>query len=117
VLALALAATGLYGVVSYAVSQRTREFGLRMAVGAQKLDVVRLVLKSAAITVATGIAVGLVLSLALGRVVASWAGGSTRDPVVLLMVSAVLLLVVAVACVLPARRAASIDPMRALRTE
>jgi len=116
-LALALAATGLYGVVSYAVSQRTREFGLRMAVGAQKLDVVHLVLKSAAITVVAGIAVGIVLSLALSRIVASWAGGSARDPFTLVIVSVVLLLVVAVACILPAKRAASVDPMSALRTE
>jgi len=116
-LALALAATGLYGVVSYSVSQRTREFGLRFAVGAQKLDVIRLVLRSAATTVAAGIGIGLLLSLTLGRIVDSWAGGSSRDPVVLLIVAAVFLCVAAAACVLPARRAASIDPMRALRTE
>lgn len=116
-LALALAATGLYGVVSYAVSQRSREFGLRIAVGARKLDVVHLVLKSAAITVVAGIAVGIVLSLALSRIVVSWAGGSARDPFMLVIVSVVLLLVVAVACILPARRAASIDPMSALRME
>ncbi len=117
ILALALAATGLYGVVSYAVSQRTREFGLRMAVGAQRMDVVRLVLKSAAITVAAGTVVGVVLSLALNRIMASWAGGSSRDPLVLLAVSIVLLVVATLACLVPARRAASIEPMRALRTE
>jgi predicted permease len=116
-LALALAATGLYGVVSYAVSQRTREFGLRMAVGAQRSDVVRLVLKSAAVTVAVGAGVGLLLSVALSRIVASWAGGSSRDPLVLLAVSLVLLAVASLACILPARRAASIEPMKALRTE
>jgi predicted permease len=117
VLALALAATGLYGVVSYAVSQRTREFGLRMAVGAQRSDVMQLVMKSAAITVAAGVVIGIVLSLALNRVMASWAGGSSRDPLILLTVSVVLLLVTAIACLIPARRAASIEPMNALRTE
>ncbi len=117
VLALVLAATGLYGVVSYAVSQRTREFGLRMAVGAQRSDVVRLVLKSAAITVAAGIGAGLVLSLALGRMLASWAGGSSRDPLMLCVVALLLLAVAAIACAWPARRAATIEPMRALRTE
>jgi putative ABC transport system permease protein len=88
-----------------------------MAVGAQRTDVVWLVLRSAAITVAMGACIGLVLSLALSQIMASWAGGSSRDPVTLLAVSGVLLLVAAIACLVPARRAASIDPMRALRTE
>ena len=117
VLALALAVTGLYGVVSYAVSQRTREFGLRFAVGAQKWDVVGLVLRSAVITVGSGIAAGMVASLALSRIMASWAGGSSRDPLLLSLVAFVFLLIAAMACVMPARRAAAIDPMRALRTE
>ena len=102
VLALVLAATGLYGVVSYAVSQRTREFGLRMAVGAQRSDVVRLVLKSALpLPVAAGIGAGLVLSLALGRMLASWAGGSSRDPLMLCVVALLLLAVAAIACAWP----------------
>jgi ABC-type antimicrobial peptide transport system permease subunit len=77
----------------------------------------RLVLKSAAITVAAGVVVGVVLSLALNRVMAAWAGGSSRDPLILVTVSAVLLLVTTLACLIPARRAASIEPMKALRTE
>lgn len=117
ILALALAATGLYGVVSYAVSQRTREFGLRMAVGAQRMDVVQLVLRSAIVTVAAGSVIGIVLSLALNRIMASWAGVSSRDPLILLAVTAVLLLVATLACLVPARRAASIEPMKALRAE
>jgi ABC-type antimicrobial peptide transport system permease subunit len=117
VLALALSATGLYGVVSYAVSQRTREFGLRMAVGAQRGDLVRLVIRSAIITVAVGTGVGLLLSLALSRVMASWAGGSARDPLTLIAVSVLLLIVAGMACLVPARRAASVEPMEALRTE
>ena len=117
ILALALAATGLYGVVAYAVSQRTREFGLRMAVGAQRMDVMRLVMKSAAVTVAVGVGVGVVLSLALSQIMASWAGGSSRDPFTLLAVCAVLIIVATIACLIPARRAASIEPMKALRME
>lgn len=116
-LALALAATGLYGVVSYAVSQRTREFGVRMAVGAQRSEIVKLVLRSAAVTVGAGAAIGLVLSLALNRLLSSWAGGSSRSPIVLLSVSCLLLLVAGIACLVPASRAASIDPSRALRAE
>jgi predicted permease len=116
-LALALAATGLYGVVSYAVSQRTREFGLRLAVGARKIDVVRLVLKSAAVTVGAGIGIGMLLSLGLSRIVASWAGGDSRDPMMLLIVAVIFVSIAMAACVMPARRAASIDPMRALRME
>ncbi len=117
VLALALSATGLYGVVSYAVSQRTREFGLRIAVGARPADLVRLVLRSAAITVAIGAVAGLLLSVTLNRIMASWAGGSARDPITLLAVSGLLLLVASIACLVPARRAASVEPMQALRTE
>ncbi|MFZ0911491.1 MAG: ABC transporter permease [Candidatus Acidiferrales bacterium] len=116
-LALVLAATGLYSVVSYAVTQRTQELGIRMALGAPRGNIVRLVLKSTAIALGGGIAIGVVLSVALNRVVVSWAGGSSRDPLTLLAVVLVLALVATLACILPARRAASIDPMQALRLE
>jgi ABC-type antimicrobial peptide transport system permease subunit len=116
-LALALAAAGVYSVVSYAVTQRTQELGIRMALGAQRSSVVRLVLTSTAITLGTGLAVGLALSLGLSRVMASWAGGSSRDPMILASATLLLAIVATFACLVPAWRAASIDPMRALRIE
>jgi putative ABC transport system permease protein len=116
-LALVLAATGLYSVVSFAVTQRTQELGIRMALGARRGAVVQLVLGSTAAMLGAGVAVGLLLSVILNRVVTSWAGGSSRDPFTLLAAASILVLVAGIACVLPAWRAASIDPMRALRVE
>jgi predicted permease len=116
-LALALAATGLYSVVSFVVTQRRQELGIRMALGAPRGNVVRLVLASTAATLGIGIAVGLSLSVILSRIVTAWAGGgSSRDPVTLLVSAAVLFFVAGIACAFPAWRAASIDPMQALRT-
>jgi hypothetical protein len=116
-LALALAAAGLYSVVSFGVTQRTQELGIRMALGAQRTNVVKLVLSSTTAMLAVGVAVGLTLSVVLNRVLSSLAGGSSRDPLTLLAASAVLLMISAVACVVPAWRAASVNPMEALRTE
>jgi predicted permease len=117
VFALALAATGLYSVVSFAVSQRTQEVGIRMALGAPRASIVRLVLASTGITLGFGIVVGLVLSVALNRVLAAWSGGNSRDPLTLMGSATILVLVAIAACLVPAWRAATIDPMRALRTE
>jgi predicted permease len=117
VFALALAATGLYSVVSFAVSQRTQEVGIRMALGAPRTSIVRLVLASTSMTLGIGLALGLILSVALHRVFSSWAGGNSRDPLTLMASSLVLVFVALIACLVPAWRAATIDPMRALRTE
>jgi putative ABC transport system permease protein len=117
VLALALAATGLYSVVSFAVTQRTQEVGLRMALGAPRSNILRLVIRSTAIMLAAGLVIGLGLSMALSRVVAAWAGGSPRDPITLLAAAMLLVLVSVVACVAPAWRAATVDPAVALRYE
>jgi putative ABC transport system permease protein len=117
VLALALAAVGLYSVVSYTVAQRTNEFGIRMALGAQRGHVLRIVFESTVVSVGSGIVAGLVLTLALNKVLAHWAEGSSRDPLILLAVTLVLAAVAAIACALPARRASEVDPMTALRYE
>jgi len=117
ILALALAATGLYSVVSFSVTQRTQEVGIRMALGAPRTSILRLVVSSTAFMLAAGLGIGLTLSIALGRVVGSWAGGSPRDPLTLLSAALVLAVVSAIACVAPAWRAASLDPSVALRYE
>ena len=117
VLALALAAVGLYSVVSYSVAQRTNEFGIRMALGAQRTHVLRIVFESTVASVGSGIVLGIVLTLALNKVLAKWAEGSSRDPLVLLAVTVLLSLVAAIACSGPARRAVKVDPMTALRYE
>jgi putative ABC transport system permease protein len=116
-LALALAAVGLYSVVSYSVAQRTNEFGIRMALGAQRVHVLRIVFASTLASVGSGIVAGVVLALALNKILARWAEGSSRDPLVLLAVTLLLGLVAAIACSGPARRAVAVDPMTALRYE
>ena len=117
ILALVLAAIGLYSVVSYSVVQRTNEFGIRMALGAQKRDVLKIVLASAGVSVGLGIGIGLALSFGLNRLIARWVENSHHSPLLVLGVSFLLLAVAALACLLPARRASSVDPMTALRCE
>jgi predicted permease len=117
VLALALAAVGLYSVVSYTVAQRTNEFGIRMALGAQRSHVLGIVFTSTVASVGGGILAGIVLTLALQKLLAQWAEGSSRDPLILIAVVVVLGAVATIACALPARRASKVDPMTALRYE
>ena len=116
-LALALAAIGLHSVASYTVAQRTNEFGIRLALGAQRGDLLRIVFRSALGSMGAGIFAGVVLSLALSQVIAKWAQGNPRDPVILLAGTIILGLVSALACAIPARRASKVDPIVALRCE
>jgi predicted permease len=116
-LALALSAVGLYSVVSYGVATRTNEFGIRMALGARARDVVRMVVSGTSWNVGAGLAAGVVLALLVDTLASRWVTESSRDPLILAAVTLLLLLVAIVACVAPARRAASIDPMQAVRHE
>ncbi len=119
-LALALAAVGLYSVVSYTVAQRTNELGIRMALGASRSHVVRLVFASMIGSVAIGASLGLILSVALSRLMAHWSPesqASSRDPLLMLAASFTLLLVTLLASAIPARRAAAVDPSISLRCD
>jgi predicted permease len=116
-LALALAAVGLFSVVSYTVVQRTNEFGIRLALGARRGHVLRIVFNSTVVSVGSGILAGVILTLAMNKVMASWAAESSRDPLLLFAASCVLSLVATFACALPAWRASGIDPMKAIRYE
>lgn len=115
ILAVVLAATGLYSVVSYGVATRTNEFGIRMALGANMWDVARLVLSSTATSVGTGLVAGLALSLLLDKLAQKWLAESSRDPLILSGLGLILIVVATLACLAPARRAASVDPAQALR--
>jgi len=117
-LALILSSIGIYGVVSYLVGQKTREIGIRIALGAQRSDVLRLVLGDGAKMVAVGLAVGLAAAFGLTRLMANMLFGvSTIDPLTFACVAAVLSSVALAACYIPARRAMRVDPMVALRYE
>ena len=117
-LALFLAAFGIYGLLSYTVSQRRREIGVRMALGAQRGDIVTLVVREGAALVAAGAVVGLLAALASSRVLESFLYGiTTADRLTFVAAPLVLIVVALVACWLPARRATRIDPMDALRVE
>jgi ABC-type antimicrobial peptide transport system permease subunit len=117
-LALALAAVGIYGVLAFSVAERTREIGVRMALGAQTSDVPRMVLKQGLQLAGGGIVIGLLAALALGRLIGSLLYGvRAHDPLTYVAVALVLIVVALLACWIPARRATRIDPLIALRTE
>jgi putative ABC transport system permease protein len=115
-LALGLAAVGLYGVVAFAVSQRTHEIGLRMALGAERADVLRLVVRQGMGVVLAGVAVGLVLATGVTWLLSSFLYGiGAVDPLTFVVTSALLLAVALLANYIPARRASNVDPLIALR--
>jgi ABC-type antimicrobial peptide transport system permease subunit len=117
-LALLLAAVGIYSVLAFAVRRRAREIGIRMALGAQIGDVLRMILYDGMRPALIGVAIGLAGALALGRVVSTLIYGvSASDPATYLAVSGLLAAVALVASVIPAMRAAKVDPMTALRDE
>jgi putative ABC transport system permease protein len=118
VVGLLLAASGIYGVIAYFVSQRTQEIGVRMALGATPGSVVRLILSQSLRPVAVGAAIGVVAAMAASRVLTAQLFGVSRtDPLTIAAVVTVLVVVALIASVVPARRAASIEPTRALQAE
>jgi putative ABC transport system permease protein len=117
-IALLLAVVGIYGAVAYTVEQRTGEIGVRMALGAQTVDVLRLVVRQGMNPVILGLIIGLTGTFAVGRLLAAQLYQiSPHDPFLLGAAATVLAVAALLACLLPARRATRIDPIRALRTE
>jgi predicted permease len=117
-LALVLASIGLYGVTAYSVERRTNEIGIRMALGASRLNVVKLVLRGALLQIAVALAIGIPIAIAAGRAMAAQLFGvKPYDPRILLITAAALVAAAFLAAVIPARRAATLNPIRALRAE
>jgi putative ABC transport system permease protein len=116
-LALTLAAIGLYSVISYTVAQRTGEFGIRMALGAMRKDVLLMVFRSATMSIGGGVLAGIILTITLHGVLAHWIQGGSLDALVLTGVIVLLLATSGLSCFIPARRASSVDPIVALRYE
>jgi len=120
-LALLLASVGIYGVVSYATAQRVREIGIRMALGAQKAAIFRMVIGQGLRLAVVGLVIGVVSALILARVLSSFShllyGVSAGDPLTFVSLSLGLTAVAVLACYIPARRAARVDPIVALRYE
>jgi ABC-type antimicrobial peptide transport system permease subunit len=117
-LALVLGAVGIYGTLSYVVSQRTREIGIRMALGAQAVDVRRMVVAQGGRLALVGVGIGLVAALFLARSLQSLLFEvQARDPLVFATVAVVMMGVALTACYLPARKASAVDPVEAIRVE
>ena len=120
-LALALGFVGIYGVISYAVSQRTREIGIRLALGAERARISRMVIGQGLRLAVAGVMVGAIATVVLGRSLFSFSqllyGVRVTNPSILVAVSFAVVIVAVAACYFPARRAASVEPMKALRSE
>jgi ABC-type antimicrobial peptide transport system permease subunit len=116
--ALLLASIGIYGAVAYSVAQRTTEIGVRMALGAQTVDVLKLIVRQAMAPVMSGLGIGIVATFGLGRLVAAQLYQVSAHNPLLLMAAATLLTITALlGCLLPARRATHVNPVQALRAE